>query len=155
MNATAPHLGTVELVAHAAEVMQGLGPCPPDCTDNTVHAAGRLLAALARRATEVAEAMPASPQTLETTLPGTVPGWRQAVEVAVRHLGVVPNALQRVGSQVRRIDADAFNRDLWANVIGLGDTPHGVAYAVVWPDGGNALLPVDDPEAVYQWREPE
>lgn len=63
---------------------------------------------------------------------------------------------QRVGMQVRSRHPDAFNRDVWGTIMTVTNASDGVLrYGVRWPDGGNALWPVDDPDDVREFREPE
>lgn len=114
---------------------------------------GALLLALADRADAVLDAIPPGGRgQREGLLAGTIPGWRQAVNVAATTLGRDLDPAHRVGSQVRRVDLDAFNRDAWGDVMSLTTIEGTECYAVLWDDGATALLPTHDPDATYQWR---
>lgn len=63
---------------------------------------------------------------------------------------------QRVGMQVRSRHLGAFNRDEWGTIMSVRTPMDGVpCYGIRWPDGAADLWPVDDPDDVREFREPE
>lgn len=131
---------------------------PEDRNPDSIHeATGRVLAAMAARVEEQLEATPDAMRTrpyVESFAHHNIPGWHEAVLLAVMVTGHPMRPEWRVGQEIRSTHPDSFMRGEWGSVVGVEDMDGRLVWAIRWPDGATDLWRCEDPMNVIEFREP-
>ena len=128
------------------------------CQSSGIHeAAGAVLAAMAARVEEQLDSSPDMLRTrpyVESFAHRNIPGWHEAVLLAVMVTGHPMRPEWRVGQEIRSIHPDSFMRGEWGSIVGVEDMGGRLVWAIRWPDGANDLWVCLDPLNMIEFREP-